>query len=346
MKNIIALTDYKDRFGSKHFDTPYRSGMDKQILEKCFNNLGYSIDFVQISKIANRNNTEKDPYFIYTSSEDINYYYKSYIEDVIFYLESQKRVVIPSYKYLRANNNKVFMELLRKSVDDSALFSVRSQVYGTYEEAIMNVDRLNFPVVIKTAEGASGSGVFKADNIKEFQKMVRKVSSSIFLKQEMKEIIRSFLHKGYIKESNNRKKFIVQNMITGLKNDWKVYVFGEKYFVFYRPVLKHRGFRASGGGYDNYFYDEDAFKPEGFFDFVRKIASFFNVPHISMDIAWDGNIFHLIEIQFIYFGTAGIPYSKGYYTFVNNKTEFFSDKLNVEEVYAQSIKHFIDSNNL
>ena len=36
MKEIIALMDYKSKFGSKHFDTPYRSGMDKKKLAAYF----------------------------------------------------------------------------------------------------------------------------------------------------------------------------------------------------------------------------------------------------------------------------------------------------------------------
>jgi len=83
MKKIIALTDYKNRFGSKHFDVPYRSGMDKSLLTKHFNELGFEIEFIQYSTLVNQPSTPKDCIYIFTSSEDRGYYYKSFIEDVV-----------------------------------------------------------------------------------------------------------------------------------------------------------------------------------------------------------------------------------------------------------------------
>ncbi len=48
MKRIIALCDYKGRFGSKYFPHIYRKGMDKALLEKCFQNFGYSVLYEQM----------------------------------------------------------------------------------------------------------------------------------------------------------------------------------------------------------------------------------------------------------------------------------------------------------
>lgn len=44
-----------------------------------------------------------------TSSEDNGYHYKDYIEDIILGLYLQGAILLPEYKYLRANNNKVYM---------------------------------------------------------------------------------------------------------------------------------------------------------------------------------------------------------------------------------------------
>jgi len=340
MNKIIALTDYKNKFGSKHFDKPYRSGMDKELLRKEFEKLNFSIDFIKFTKLKN---IYKDFYYIYTSSEDYGYHYKSFIEDQILNLESLGCNVIPSYKYLRANNNKVFMELLRTSTNDVELLSVKSHVFGTYEEFVENIDSFSFPIIVKKSEGASGKGVYKADNVAQLKKIVKKVAKSKNIYHDIKEIGRTFKHKGYLKESKYRSKFIIQNMIPNLKNDWKVYFFMDKIYIFYRPILKNRVFKASGGGYENYTYGLDANIPEGIFDFVEKVMSYFEVPHASLDIAFDGSKFHLLEIQFLYFGTAGIPYSKGYFIKHNNNWEFIENKMTIEEVYAQSISKYINN---
>jgi hypothetical protein len=343
MKKIIALTDYKNRFGSKHFDSPYRSGMDKDLLQKSFNQKGYEVEFIPFTQLINQTTFNKGAFYLYTSSEDNNYLYKSFIEDVVLFIENSGGKIIPDYKYIRANNNKVFMELMRNQTNDLGLLSIRSMVFGTKEELTLLINDLKFPVIVKESEGASGTGVFKASNKFELLKIVNNVSASKNSISDIKDQVRAIKHKGYIKESRHRKKFIVQNMIENLVNDWKIYYFFDKLYVFYRPILKHRDFRASGGGYNNYLYGEEAPKPEGFFEFIMQVLKYFHVPHASLDIAYDGKNFHLIEMQFLYFGTAGIPYSKGYYINENNKWVFVENKLSVEDVYANSITKFIES---
>jgi len=131
MEKIIALTDYKNRFGSKHFDVPYRSGMDKQALRVIFANWNIEIEFVQFADLINNlSHYSKDAYYIYTSSEDINYYYKSFIEDVIYYLELLDYKIISSYKYL---NSEVFMELLMLGL--SYKHTLSTKIFGSFEES-------------------------------------------------------------------------------------------------------------------------------------------------------------------------------------------------------------------
>lgn len=343
MKKIIALTDYKNKFGSKHFDSPYRSGMDKNLLKDVFKSEGFELEVKQITEVLNGKAPDTDAFYIYTSSEDVDYLYKSFIEDAVLFLEEMKCNVIPSYKYMRANNNKVYMELMRCQTNDPDLLSIQSKFFGTKEELLAVIDQIKYPVIIKTAEGASGTGVYKAENKTELVKMAAKVSASKNLIYDTWDYIRALKHKGYIRESEHRKKFIVQNMIPNLKNDWKVYFFQDKIYLFYRPVFKHRDFRASGGGYDNYTYGENAPRPDGLFEYIMKIMQYFPVPHASLDIAWDGNKFHLIEIQFLYFGTAGIPYSSGYFYQQDGAWLYKHHKLTIEEVYAKSITQFINN---
>ena len=75
-KEIILLTDYQGRFGSKHLDMPYRSGMNKKLLKKYFNDYGYASVFVNFSNINFRDSVYKDKYILYTSIEDDGDFYK------------------------------------------------------------------------------------------------------------------------------------------------------------------------------------------------------------------------------------------------------------------------------
>jgi hypothetical protein len=340
MIKLIALTDYKDRFGSKHFDEPYRSGMDKERLISVFNSFEIELCFIPMHKAWELFPSDAD-FFIYTSSEDDAYLYKSYIEDVVLGLVQMGKVALPGFIHLRANNNKVFMEFLRGQTKNPLLNTIKTSFYGTLEELKKEMHHFSFPVVLKKSAGASGRGVFKANNENELVAVGKIASQSRSLKVEIRDWLRSFKHKGYVLDSAHRNKFVVQNFIPDLKNDWKVYWFNGDVYIFYRPIFSHRDFIASGGGYDNYLYGEDAFKPQGFFDFVEEVISCFDVPQASMDIAFDGKDFHLLEIQFLYFGTAGIPYSKGFYKKESGDWIYVSERHDIEYVYAKSIASYI-----
>jgi hypothetical protein len=341
MEKIIALTDYKNRFGSKHFDVPYRSGMDKTLLTQYFAELDYQLRFEQMHNNQLLQRMYNQEAIIYTSSEDIGYHYKSFIEDVVLGLSLAKATLIPDFRFLKANNNKVFMEMIREQELGDIGNGIKSCYFGSIEELKSDIGKIEFPCVLKTAEGASGTGVFLCNSSIELLKKAKKISRTRNFHQDLRDAIRAERHKGYIKESFYRRKFIVQNFIPNLKNDWKVIIFGKRIYVFFRPILKGRGIKASGGGYDNYLYGIQAKAPVGMFDFALKIFNKLKIPHISLDIAYDGNEFYLIEFQVIYFGTAGIPYSKGYFVKNNNDWTFIEDKLDLEKVYADSIVHFL-----
>ena len=340
MKKIILLTDYKNRFGSKHFDNPYRSGMDKELLCKYFNEHSYEVEYKHLNVIDFINSDYKDSNILYTSSEDVGYKYKSYIEDIVLALELAGANVIPSYKFMRANNNKVFMELLRDINFGKTNLSAIS--FGSLKDLEMRKEKISFPCVFKESEGASGTGVFLIKNMNKLVSKIKKIEKNRNYKEDLKDYGRAIRHKGYIKESICRTKFIVQDFIPNLQNDWKIYIFGEKLYIFKRPILKGRGIKASGGGYDNYFYGQEAEAPKGVFDYSQNIFEKLNVPHVSIDIAYDGSKFYLLEFQALYFGTAGIPYSKGFFQKKTNEWEFVEKKIDIEKVYADSIVWFLN----
>ena len=340
MNSLIALIDYKSKFGSKHFDTPYRSGMDKELLAQYFDELQYHITYKYLHDIDFENEDYANQYVIYTSSEDTGYKYKSYIEDLIFSLELSGAHLIPEYKHLRANNNKVFMELMRQFIKLTS--NLESKVFGSMKDLLINIEKITYPVVFKTSGGASGTGVCLINSEKELITKVKEINQRDYL-SDLRDYGRSLKHKGYIRESLYRQKFILQKFIPNLQNDWKVYIFGEKLYIFKRPLLKGRGIKASGGGYDNYFYGLEAEAPDGLFDFAWEVFSKMDVPHISIDIAYDGKDFYLIEFQSLYFGTAGIPYSEGYFTRKESGWDFITKKLDIEKVYADSIVLYLDN---
>lgn len=339
MKEIVLLVDYKGVFGSKQKTKIYRGGMDIERLISLFQESGYPITVLPFSKLKTETLDKDNILFIYTSSEDNHSLYKSYIEDVVYNLENAGFSILPSFSCLKAHNNKVAMELMRNNSGLKTIQTIRSMVFGTLDELYQVVDEITFPVVIKSAYGAMSKGVAKAENAVELIRKAKKISRSTDLFHNIKEVLRKIKYRSnYQKESFFRKKFVVQNMIEGLSNDWKVLVFGTKCFVLYRGNRKN-DFRASGSG--NFVFRRDL--PEGMLDYSYAVKTHFNVPHISLDIGYDGHFFHLIEFQFIYFGTTTVEKAPFYYEKSDSNWIVKEGTLCLEEVFVQSIADFLSA---
>lgn len=339
MNEIIALVDYKGNFGSKYDAVPYRSGFDKVLLSNLFREIGYQLRFVPIT-YANNLESVKGRVFLYQSSEDTGYHYKSYIEDIVFYLEQRGAILLPEYKYLRANNNKVFMELIRKEVGNQWGDTLKSWVFGCLEEMEQVIQEFEFPVVFKTAEGAMSRGVLLAKDKDELRRIVKKRCRSVHINEDIKDFLRPYKHNNYIKESLYRNKFIVQQFIPNLYFDYKVLIFGDNYFVFRRNNRKN-DFRASGSGNLNYKYGTEAEAPKELFVFSEKIVKALNVPNLSIDLGIAYNKCYMLEFQAVYFGPVGVYRSKDYMKYIAGDWVIQPNNITLEEYYVYSIVTFL-----
>ena len=217
---------------------------------------------------------------------------------------------------------------------------IKSRYFGTIEELKEKIDKFQYPVVIKSATGAMSKGVFLAENGNQLIKIAEKISRTKYLFKELRDLGRSIKHKGYKKESKHRKKFIVQNFVPGLNNDWKILIFGDRYYILYRGVRKN-DFRASGSG--NFYFNKDV--PSGILDYAKNIFRKFNVPNLSIDVGYNDDKFYLMEFQMIYFGTTTIEKSPFYFTKENSKWILHDDKSELETTYVYSIVKYIERYN-
>lgn len=341
MKTLYLLTDYKNYFSSKYPSDPYRSGMNKLLLSRCFYELGFEVIYLNFSEIDFKSEIYKHKIFLYSSSEDINGFYKDYIEDILFGLDLSGAILIPDFKYFRAHHNKVFMEILRDLSDVNEIKNIKSKYFGTLQDAIKTITDKSDSYVIKKSSGATSLGVYKSNKLKDFRKIIKRVSSTRNLFYDLWDEIRAIRRKGYVKESRFRKKFIIQNLIDGLQNDWKVLIFGNKYYVLFRKV-RDNDFRASGSG--KLEYKEEL--PEGLLEYSEKIYNYFKVPNISLDIGCNGKEYFLFEFQSLYFGTYTLEYSPFYYIKENGCWNIKHEKSFLEKEYANSVIHYLKKQNI
>jgi len=342
MNKILILIDYKGFFGSKQYSELYRGGMDIPLLQRLFKDFGFEVEVMKYSELQlqSKGILDEKPIVLYQSSEDQNSFYKSYIEDIIFDLEQRGIIAVPSYGCLKAHNNKAAMELLRSRIDFAPIETIETMVFGVLEEVLEVKGKIKYPAVVKPAWGAKSRGVSLVQNEKELIDHVKKISSSSSFKHDFKEFLRKVKYRrNYIKESFNRNKFVIQNLIPNLSNDWKVLVYGNYAFALYRHV-RDNDFRASGSG--KFIFKKEL--PQGMLDYALSVRKAFNVPHISLDIAFDGQSFHLIEFQFLNFGTTTLEKSNFYFEMENNQWKLHEVKANLEEIYTTSTVEYINQN--
>lgn len=341
MNKIFALTDYKGQFGSKWGANPYRSGLDKDLVKQLFKRNNCLVEFVPFFKV-NLNDNWSRKLVIYTSSEEPGLFYKSFIEDIIFALERSGAILIPRYDFLKANNNKIYMEILRDRILGKQFNKNSSLLYGTLEElkSDVNLQKVKFPCVIKPSSGSMSKGVYLAYNEDELIKRAKKISRTGNIHSSVKEFYRILKYKGYTKESFYQKKFIVQDFIHGLSNDWKIIIYGDHYYVLKRGIRKN-DFRASGSHF-NYSAGSKSEFPIKLLNIVKAIYQKMDIPHLSLDFAFDGEEVYVHEFQGIYFGTSTMEFSSDYY-FEKDGTWLTGEKtLCQEEEYVLGILKYLD----
>ena len=296
---ILIVTDYLGRIFSKWSAVPYRSGYDWSLLMKELGKRDVVADTCMYSELNSKALDCYERIFL-TSQEDEGLVYKSYIEDWARWLTKQGHQIYPTYEYLCAHHNKVAMKLLYSEQ--------KFWCFSTEQELLRIGNELTeYPYVLKLASGASSTGVTKVDCFRDIVECVRKNQTFSF-RYAMRDWVRSLRHRGYIRESLSRSKFIIEPFIPNLNSDFKILVFGNKFFVLER-FPKKGDFRASGSGLLE--YNENV--PDAVLRKALELKIRFDVPFMAMDIGFSEGQAYLIEYQFVNFGTHTVDTAPFYF---------------------------------
>jgi len=314
---------------------PYRSGMDIAKILQVFRENDFEAETVAPSQISFCGLFDQETVFLYTSSEEPNNYYKSFLEDIVYGLEMAGARVIPSFRYLRAHNNKVFMEILR-ALGSVEMRTIASRIYGCYEEIRDDVRPWTYPSVLKPAAGAMSKGVSLARNREELLREARVLSRSSSLKVSMVETLRSIKHSGYVKCSDFQNKFIIQDLVPGMSFDRKVLLYGEKQYVLKR-FNRPNDFRASGGG--RLLFDDSP--PPELLNYCERVYDALDVPNVSLDVGYSEGKFHVLEFQAVFYGTYTVAKSEFWFEKQDGRWLRRDGLSEVENEYAMSVVRYL-----
>lgn len=279
-----------------------------------------------------------------------NRHYLRYIQDTVLYISLKRPdlVLLPNQNQLNCLENKGFQELYK---DILQIEKVRGNYYGDIDDALADKD-IAYPFVLKTLNGALSSGVQLISNRKELEGYRTKVKKRSFKEKIAFRLNRSNSFKrdanlcpvSHLLTANFNDVFakripvVVQDFVPGLECDYKVLLYGNKYFVVRRQT-RENDFRASGSGRLEWVEP-----PLAVLNFAKELKAKFRVPFISLDIGVDiHDACYLFEFQGTAFGPATLTAGNRFYYF-DEEWKSQTASFNLEEEYAYAINHFVNEN--
>lgn len=335
MRKIFLFTDYRSQFYSS---TKHRgAAVDLKRLKKYFAKHDFELVVLPLSKVDFRTQNYKDKWVLYQSSEDPGLFYRSYVDDIILGLHLQGAKLIPNLAQFRAHHNKHFLEILRDLHTLPDIKNLQAKRYGTYEDYLDNVTELNKNIfVLKSSNSSKSKGVFLLDSQHKKIKLPKIVSRTFSLQNFRYFIERLRTGNKPLNISDHRNKFILQPYISELQGDYRVVVYGKKFYVLYR---KNRSddFRASG----SMKFDYNIELPTGLLNYAKKVFESFDVPYMALDIGVKEGNFFLFEFQFLSFGQYTLEKSSFYCHIKDGIWRKEFEKPDLEREIVSSVSEFI-----
>lgn len=292
--------------------------------------LDYDAEIVTINDLITID-LNPDDVVIYTSSDEENI--RLYLRDVMYFI-NKKCKLLPSYNMLLSHENKGFQELLKTEL---GFGNLKGNYFFDIDDSI-----LSMPKVLKTISGAGSSGVFLAKGKKD----VTNIKNKYFEVSNKRKIIKlqrrfklkssefsiyDYRHKGF-------NLFVEQEFIPELSNDFKILIFGDRYYCLKRDV-KDRDFRASGSGLFEFVKP-----PKEVLDFAKSVFDKLDNPYASLDIAESDGECYLIEFQGTNFGPFTLLNSSSRYVYSNNNWVEEENNKDLEENFAYALNTFLSNN--
>lgn len=352
MAKILMLITMREFFFSslkKSDEKTFSISPQKVADELC--SYGHEVKILHYEDVADTEQF-KGWFVLYASSEDIGLFYKDYMEDILLRLQLAQAVLIPRFEHFRSHHNKAFMEGYRQALPDDSLKTIRSYIYPSLEGMRISSQQPDeYPVVVKPSAGAGSQNVILAHNFAELEKAAKQVGYYVYWRKPMRtgwtvreklaKLVCRFIRRRPPKHYPHTHKFVVQNYIPNLNGDFKVLVFGQKYYVLERKN-RSNDFRASGSG--KFMFMESAESIQHILEYAHKAYHIFDVPIASLDIAYDGHQCHLVEFQFINFGPYTLQKSSGYFKRENNSWVRVEETPSLEREYAAAMNEYITVN--
>lgn len=304
--------------------------LDIGLLRSRLESHAFDVSEFSFEELAQNPTLVRNQWVFYSSTQRPGY--KEYLEDVLLALTHGGNVLVPSFDMFRAHENKGYQEILKR-------LHKLDEVAGDYLSSASELSdaRWNdWPAVLKWPEGAKSTGVELVSSRAEAATLIGR-RERLPLASRLRAFLRARLapkpgSAEWYEYIRPRQRFVLQQFIPGLSRDFKVLVFGSRYYVLERKV-RSNDFRASGSGKFK-FIDT----PVELLDYAAEVFNRLGEPFLSMDICETSNGFGLLEFQGIHAGPLTLVQSPFHYQRLDAGTwEKVDGPAVLEENYADAI---------
>jgi hypothetical protein len=343
---ILMLIDYRGAFWSSTRNARTLCSMNVEKLRDALTELGHEVEVVELAELDLSRPDLRGKHVIYTSSEDDDARYKRYVEAKVVGLTLAGARPIPGVHLLFAHHDKVMMESVRQACLNGAAGQPDSRTFGTLEEFRRSAgDWPSRPAVLKPAHGAGSAGVTLVSDPGSGDRAAKRLMRSAGPNEAARELAKRRVRPGYVARSLYRRGVVLQEFKPGLRGDYKVLRFGERFYALGR-TNRPNDFRASGSGRLDYAPGEkvDLFP---LLDAAMSWSDALGSPFCSLDIAYDpdqGIDPFLIEFQCVNFGPATAENSTSFYVMRADGWTRVEESCNLERVFAEATSQYIETN--
>lgn len=338
-RRIVLATDYRGGFQSKMANLYQFCSLDIDMLVRNFGDLGCTATIVPVNRIPFDHGGRP---VLFTSSEDGHGLYKAFIESIAMGLEAGGGIALPRAELIKAHHNKVLMELLKTTLAlGDPVF--HTQYFGTLEDLATFVDDGVWPKVLKPSYGSGSSGVSLVRSRDDLHRQARRIARSLTPRDTASELKARAVRKGYVRRSLHRRGFIVQDYLDGTAGEYKVLVYGTKYYVLQR-ILRPGEFRGSAMALRLDFdppFDE---KLSSVLDFAQDCYGRIDTPCLSLDVVLHAGRPQLLEFQCLTFGPVAAEDSERYYVRADGGWRAIEQPCDLERTFAEAVLDYLDVN--
>lgn len=338
-RRVVLATDYRGGFQSKMANLDQFCSLDLPALVRIFGDLGCAATIVPLNRIPFEDRTRP---VLFTSSEDRNGLYKAFVESIAMGLEASGGIALPRAELIKAHHNKVLMEMLKTTLSlGDPVF--RTQYFGTLEDLATFVDDGVWPKVLKPSYGSGSSGVSLVRSRADLHRRARRIARSFTPRATASELKARAVRKDYVRRSLHRRGFIVQEFLKDISAEYKVLVFGTKYYVVQR-MLRPGEFRGSAMSLRLDFNPEFDQTLTSVLDFAHHCYGRLDSPCLSLDVVVQAGRPQLLEFQCLTFGPVAAEKSEQYYVREDGGWRAIVQPCDLERTFADAVLHYLDVN--